>query len=108
MLIIFGAGCQAPAPPPRPHETARATFELRQEPLRAAACIARNVDRYRSPSSARIVPGAAPAVAQVIVSGREVVATAQLFISGGASTARVASAPIDGRDELVAAMVDGC
>ena len=102
------AGCQAPAPLAPASETTHATFELRDEPLRAAGCIARNVDRYRSPYSARIVAGVAPAVAQVIVSGREVVATAQLFVAGNASTAQVEAAPIHGRDELVAAMVEGC
>ena len=108
VLIAFGSGCQAPAPLPQPPETARATFHLREEPLRAAACIARNVDRYRSPYSARIVAGAAPVVAEVIVSGREVVATAQLFVAGDGSTARVESAPVHGREELVAAMGGGC
>ena len=81
---------------------------MRLEPLRAAGCIARNVDRYRSPYSARIVPGTAPAMAEVIVTGRETVAVAQLFAAGDASTAVIVSEPVHERDALVAAMVEGC
>ena len=108
LAFAFVSGCQAPAPTREPPGPTRVTHTMREEPLRAAACIARNVDRYRSPYSARIRPGTAPAIAEVIVSGREVVATVQLHESGEASTAVIVTKPVDRRDELVAAMIEGC
>jgi hypothetical protein len=107
--IALTTGCQTP---PRSHssEATRTTHALRQEPLRAAACIARNVDRYRSPYSARIGPAEPPAVAEVIVGAREIVSVVRLFAAGGASTALVWTTPepVYGRDELIAAMMEGC
>ena len=108
LAMALVSGCQAPAPSHPVAETARTTHSLREEPLRAAGCIARNIDRYRSPYSARIVPGTAPAIAEVIVAGREGVAVARLFAAGNASTAVIVAEPVHERDALVAAMVEGC
>ena len=107
-LVIALCGCQAPAPPREASGPMHTTHAMRDEPLRAAACIARNVDRYRSPYSARIRPGAPPAIAEVIVSGREIVSSVQLHESGAASTAVIVTQPVDRRDELVSAMIHGC
>src|SRR4051812_44934731 len=85
LLAPLIASCSAP--PSAPPESPPLSFDLREEPLRAAACLARNVDRYRSPYSARIQPADAPAIAEVVVTGKDVVLVAQLFARENASTA---------------------
>ena len=103
------AGCEAP-----PHAPAASAFHgahaLRQEPLRAAACIARNVDRYRSPYSAQIVPGTAPAVAEVVIRAAEPAARARLVPAGTASVVEIEkiAEPLYGLDDLLATMTRGC
>ena len=100
--------------PPTPQASIRAetrnVFSLRQEPHRAAVCIAGNVDRYRSPYSAQIRPGTAPAIVEVHVRGAEIVAIAKLLVAGDASTAEIwmTPQPLYDRDALVAAMIAGC
>ena len=103
------AACQAPRVNTAP-EALSTTRELRQEPLRAAACIARNVDRHRSPYSAQIRPANAPAIAEVVMRGSDTVAVATLFAAGAASVAEIhrTSDPAFGLDELIEAMVEGC
>jgi hypothetical protein len=108
LAIVFTSGCEAPPPPREASGPTRVTHAMREEPLRASACIARNIDRYRTPYSARIRPGTAPAIAEVIVTGREIVSIVQLYESGDASTAVIVTQPVDRRDELVAAMIEGC
>ena len=99
------AGCQTTPPP-----EALRTFTLVNEPHRAAVCIARNLDRYRSPYSAQVVPGTAPAIAEVHVRGAHLVAVAKLFIAGDGSTASIwmTPEPLFDRDALASAMIAGC
>jgi hypothetical protein len=107
LLTLLIAACSAP--PPAPPESAPLSFDLREEPLRAAACIARNIDRYRSPYSASIRPGTAPAIAQVIVTGSDVVLVAQLFARAEASTAVITTPrAFYDRKTFIAAMLEGC
>jgi hypothetical protein len=110
LAVAIVAGCESPATYVNTAEKPRVTYALREEPLRAAACIARNIDRYRSPYSARIRSADAPAIAEVIVSGSEVVVTAQLFARGDGSTVviRDGAQAVYERDALIAAMVEGC
>jgi hypothetical protein len=42
------------------------------------------------------------------VTGREIVSTVQLYESGNVSTAVIVTQAVDRRDELVAAMIEGC
>src|SRR5687768_8764677 len=86
--VMLLAACQAPHVHTAP-ETVSTIRHLRQEPLRAAACIARNVDRYRSPYSAQIRPAAAPASAEVLIRGSDTVAIARLFSAGPASQVEI-------------------
>ena len=91
-------------------ETTRSTHMLRQEPHRAAACIARNIDRHRTALLAQIRPGAAPVVIEVHVRADELVALAELLIAGEGSTAVIWMTP-DPRyrnDGLVQTMIAGC
>jgi hypothetical protein len=83
---------------------------LRLEPLRAAACVAGNVDRYRTRYSARIRPGEAPAVAEVIVGAGAIVLTVQLLAAANGSSAVIRRTPerVIEIDELVAAAIAGC
>jgi hypothetical protein len=87
----------------------RSTHTLRQEPHRAAVCIARNVDR-RDGLDARIRQGREPVLVEVHVSAGVPVALAQLVIAGDGSTAIIATASDlrESREELVSAMIGGC
>jgi hypothetical protein len=107
LAALLAACASAPI---APRETAPTTHALREEPLRAAACIARNVDRYPSRYSAQIVPGEAPAIAAVIIRGARRVATARLMAAGPASVVEIerTAEPLFGLDELLEAMVLGC
>jgi hypothetical protein len=91
-------------------EGLRTTHALRQEPHRAAVCVARNIDRHSARLNARIREGVAPALIEVHVSTDELVALAQFFVRDGGSTAVVWTAPYapDTPNVLVAAMVAGC
>jgi hypothetical protein len=103
------AGCQAP-PIRQAPEATPTTHHLRQDPLRAAACIARNVDRYRSRYTAQIRAAQPPATAEVIIRGRETVALARVFAAGQASTVEISRTDevAHGLDELIEAMLKGC
>jgi hypothetical protein len=109
--VALLAGCQAPlAPPSRIDEGTRTAHTLRLEPHLAAVCIARNVDQYRSPYSAEIRPGVAPALVEVQVRGARLVSVAQLKASGEGSHAVIwiAPEPVYEWEALIAAMVEGC
>ena len=88
----------------------RTTHTLRQEPHRAAICIARNVDRDKSGYIARIRQGTAPALVEVDVRAQEPIALAQLLVSGDGTTAVIwmTANPVYRGEELIAAMIEGC
>lgn len=109
LALSLLASCRAPPLHDTP-EPLVTTHALRLEPLRAAACIARNVDRYRTPYSARIRPGEAPAIAEVLVGAGETVLAVQLLYAGEGSSAIVRRTPQRAAeiDDLVAAAIAGC
>ena len=111
LALALLTGCQtAVTPKITVEETTRSTHVLRQEPHRAAACIARNIDRHRSALLAQIRPGAAPVLIEVHVRADELVALAQLLIAGEGSTALIWMTP-DPRyrnDGLVQGMIADC
>ena len=111
MMLLLLAGCQTPiAPRPTTEQGTRTTHVLREEPHRAAVCIARNLDRRSGGLVAHIRQGTEPALVEVHLRGEEIVAIAQLLVNGEASTAVIWVAP-DARyprAELVSEMIAGC
>jgi hypothetical protein len=109
--LLLLAGCETPVTRKSSiEETTPSTHLLREEPHRAAVCIARNIDRHRSALLAQIRPGAAPVLIEVQVRADDVVALAHLLISGEGSTAVIWLTP-DPRyrnDALVQVMIAGC
>jgi hypothetical protein len=111
VAVALLAGCQAPlATQPVAREGTRSAHTLRLEPHLAAVCIAANVDKYRSPYSAQIRPGVAPALVEVQVRGARLVAVAELTAAGEGSHASIwiSPEPVYEWEALVAAMVEGC
>jgi hypothetical protein len=108
--IALLTGCQTLQPSRVVDDGTRTTHTLREEPHRAAVCIASNLDRYPSPYSAQIQPGTGPVLVEVHVRGESLVSVAQLLVFGEGSTALIwiMPQPFYGRDELAAAMVAGC
>jgi hypothetical protein len=109
LALALLTGCQSPGS--TLGESVRTTHTLRQEPHRAAVCVARNVDEKRkSAYTARIRPGIEPVLIEVRVDAERPVSIAQLLISGDGSKAViwVTPDPPEDRDELIAAMIEGC
>jgi hypothetical protein len=109
--LVLLSGCQSPlAPKAGAGEGTRTTHVLREEPHRAAVCIARNVDKHASGYSASIRQGVAPALVHVEVRGEQAVLLARLLVEGGGSIAEIWTAPDSPgrRDALTAIMIDGC
>ena len=103
--------CQAPLPAEQSAvEETHTVHLLRQEPHRAAICIARNTDKYRGRVTATIREGAAPALVDVAVSEKQPVALVRLFVEPEGSRAEVAMAPLtpERQNAWIAAMLDGC
>jgi hypothetical protein len=110
LSLIIGVGlaaCRIAGPPSETPQ--RSTHTLRQEPHRAAVCIARNVDR-RGGLDARIRQGRDPVLVEVHISAGVPVALAQLVIAGDGSAAIIATASDlrESREELVNVMIGGC
>ncbi|MGZ5091985.1 MAG: hypothetical protein ACXWCY_12830 [Burkholderiales bacterium] len=91
-------------------EGTRTPHPLRQEPHRAAVCVARNIDAYKHGLTAQIRQGVEPVLVEVHVRADEVVALAQFLIVGERSTAVIWTMrnTVYRTDELIAAMIDGC
>ena len=91
-------------------EGTRTTHPLRDEPHRAAVCVARNIDEYKHGLTTQIRQGAAPVLVEVHVRADEVVALAHVLIRGEGSTAVIwmTRNMLYRTDELIAAMIDGC
>lgn len=107
LALALLAGCQTLMPPT---ERTHSSHTLRQEPHRAAVCIARNIDRLGSGYVARIRQGVEPVLVEIDVHRGRPVALAQLLILGDGSTARIRitpDPPVD-HDGLVADMIAGC
>ena len=111
LALVLLAGCETAVTRQAAVDNAtRSTHLLLQEPHRAAVCIARNIDRDRSALLAQIRPGTAPVVIEVHVRADELVALAQLLISGEGSTAVIwiTPDPLYRDDRLVHVMIAGC
>ena len=107
--IVLSA-CETTRPPVVAVEGSRSVHALREEPHLAAICIARNVDRLRTPYSAQIAPGIAPIVVEVHVRGHDPIATAQLSVAAEGSRASIWLTPerFYERDEFIGAIIAGC
>ena len=101
-------GCLSVGAPQDTDTATRTTHSLRHEPHRAAVCIARNVDRHSSGYLARIRRGLEPILIEVDVRAPERMALAELRIKADGSTAEIWMRDAPGRDELRAAMIEGC
>ena len=90
-------------------EGTRSTHALREEPHRAAVCIARNIDRQANALTAHIRAGVAPVLVEVQVRADQIVSLAQLLVAEDGSTAVLWTTrdPRYPRDELVSAMISG-
>ena len=87
----------------------RTAHLLRQEPHRAAVCIARNIDNHKPAYTARIRQGVAPVLIEVHVVEDELVSLAQLSIEGDGSTAVIWMTPNRViADDLIPTMIAGC
>ena len=107
--VLLVTACHAPLPSTSiTGEGIRSEHALRQEPHRAAVCVARNIDRGRPELEARIREGLAPALIEVEVHARRVVALARFFLSGEASTAVIWIDRQEASETLVQIMVNGC
>jgi hypothetical protein len=107
-LAALLQACESPPPVAEPAPSA--VKHLRNEPHRAAVCVARNVDSYRSPYTAHIRQGTPPALVEVEVRGRESVAVVEFLEENDGSAARIRRppAPAHGVDELIEAVLTGC
>ena len=103
-LIVVNA-CETV--PPSADQPARTTHTLREEPHRAAVCVARNVDAYPDKLDARIRPGVEPVLIEVHVTAAAApIALAQFYVEGAGSRAVV---EMPRRNEkLLTAMIAGC
>ena len=111
VAVVLLAACQTPLTPKSiVDQDIRTTHTLRQEPHRAAVCIARNMDWHSSGLDARIRAGTDPVLVEVHVSADELVALTHLLISGKGSTAVIWMTPNPRyrREDLIAAMIEGC
>ena len=110
-LLVLLAACET-VPPlrPVPEHGLRSSHELKLDPLRAAACMARNIDTKRPALEARIRPGHHPVSAEVHVSASRPIVLAQVLASDAGSTVVIFTADELGqpREELVTAMLEGC
>jgi len=94
-----------------PAETGlRSTHALRQEPHRAAVCVARNLDAHPAGFTSRIREGTAPGLIEVHVTRGAPVALVQFVVRDAGSTAAVTTATQFDirRDEFIAAILAGC
>ena len=109
--LVLLAACQAPLPAEQSaQEETHTVHLLRQEPHRAAVCIARNTDKYRGRVIATIREGVAPALVSVSVTEKQPVARVRLFVEGEGSRAEVAMAPLtpERQNAWIAVMLEGC
>jgi hypothetical protein len=107
--LVLLCGCHGTtAPTSTTHEGTRTVHVLRQEPHRAAVCIARNIDNHRPAYTARIRQGVEPVLIEVHVSADEPVSLAQLLIEGEGSRALIWLTPHRLADDLIATMIAGC
>lgn len=109
--LVLLAACQGPLPAEQSAvEETQTVHLLRQEPHRAAVCIARNTDRYRGRVIATISEGVAPALVDVAVSEKQPVALVRLFVEDTGSRAEVAMAPltIERQNAWISVMLEGC
>ena len=110
-LITLTAACET-APPQKSiaEQGLKSSHEVRLDPLRAAACLATNIDKKRPGLDARIRPGHHPVSAEVHVSSAKPIVLAQVLASNPGSTVVIFTAPELGqpREELVTAMLEGC
>lgn len=88
----------------------RTMHALRLEPHRAAVCVARNLDRRASRYTAQIRQGVEPALVEIDIRAAELAALAQFLLAREGSTAVIytMAAQTGEREELVAAMIEGC
>jgi hypothetical protein len=111
VLLALLAACQSPsAPKSLVDEGTPTRHTLREEPHRAAVCIARNIDRHGRGYTARIQQSPAPALIEVDVRAERPVSLARVFVEGEGSVVEIwmtADAPND-REALIAAMIAGC
>ena len=105
VVALNATGACAPLLAPPDHQS-RTTHALRQEPHRAAVCVARNVDAYPTKLDARIRPGVDPVLIEVHVSAADPVALVQFSVDGDGSRALVTMPRRDA--QLLAAMLARC
>jgi hypothetical protein len=88
----------------------RTMHALREEPHRAAVCVARNLDRHASGYIAQIRQGIEPALVEIQVRAAEVAALAHFLLAREGSTAVIWTTPdrAGEHEGLVAAMIEGC
>jgi hypothetical protein len=111
LLALAGlSGCHTTNMPPSSGlPGTRTVHTLRQEPHRAAVCIARNIDNRRPAYTARIRQGVEPVLIEVHVSADELISLAQLLIDGAGSTAVIWMAPDRiPADDIIPTMIAGC
>jgi hypothetical protein len=102
-------GCQTPLTSKSiVDEGSRSEHALRQEPHRAAVCMARNIDRNRRELTAHIRQGSAPALVEVDVRAERLVALARFLVSEEGSVALIWIDPRDANEALLHVMIDGC
>lgn len=91
-------------------EGTRTMHALREEPHRAAVCVARNLDRHASRYTSQIRQGVEPALVEIQVRAVEVTALAHFLLARQGSTAVIWTTPerAGEREALVASMLQGC
>jgi hypothetical protein len=112
VAAVLLAGCETTPRQKSPMERGiESKHELRQEPHRAAVCVARNIDEKRKALNARVRQGREPVLIEVpVFATGHLIALAQFVISGEGSIAVIWTTPelAQPRDELVAVMIQGC
>ena len=110
LALAVLSGCHTTTTPASsPLSGTRTVHTLRQEPHRAAVCIARNIDSRRPAYTARIRQGVEPVLIEVHVSADALISLAQLLIDGAGSVAVIWTT--SGRviaDDLIPTMIAGC
>ena len=86
----------------------RSDRTLRQEPHRAAVCVARNVDRNEPELTARIREGVAPALVEVHLYADRLIALARFGLAGDGSTASIWVDPRYSGSALADLITQGC